>query len=105
MGTPRPRAVIFTQRGADLVGRLARCQAHCEDRGYQLGDPPRVIVGDGSGHRWDEAMAMLLDGRADVIVTYARTDPPADRVPRWEAAEDAPPVRRGKRRLRRLPRG
>ena len=102
MGSDQLRAVIFTQRGPDLVGRLARCHAHCEERRYDVGEPPRVIVGDKTGHRWGEAVAMTKDGRVDIIVVYSRDDPPPDRVPRWEAVTDAPRPRPGRRRLRRL---
>lgn len=102
MGTDQLlRAAIFVRRDGGASRKVAECWEHCDQRRYDLGDPPRVVVGEADD--WDRVMAMALAGEVDVIVVHDHDDPPPGRVPRWEAVTDAPPPRRDQRRLRRLP--
>ena len=100
MGNEQLRAVIFTQDGANLVGRLAECHAYADQRGYEL---VATVTGDGTGAKFAQAMAMLRDGRAHIMVVHGLDDLPPGRLPRIEVATLAPrPGRHRSRRPRRL---
>jgi hypothetical protein len=89
-------AVIYIRSDSTL----ADCNTYCANRDYAVAG----VVVDPEGLRWTDALQLVQAGRAEVIVVHGPADPPPERIPRIEVATDAPAVRRGQRRVRRLAR-
>ncbi|PWU56283.1 hypothetical protein DLJ47_06690 [Micromonospora sp. S4605] len=82
----RDQAVVFVPAAisgpADFAAVAAPCLERVEACGYEL---------VGVVRSWENAQAMLADGRAHVLIVAAMSHLPADRRPRIETVSD--PVR------------
>lgn len=89
------QAVVFLPPGTPAAGQWTdACGEYVERRGYRLAAVCSA---------WADAIRMVINGLADVIVVGRRDHLPRDRKPRveivTEETADAPPTRRRPRRL------
>ncbi len=89
------RAVVFLPPGTPGAGRWTdACAEYIQRQGFRLA----AVCGS-----WRDAVRLIFDGEAEVVVVGRRDQLPRDRTPRLdvvvEERPDAPPARRRPRRL------
>lgn len=87
------RAVVFLPPGTPAAARWTdACGEYIQRCGYQLA----AVCGT-----WKDAIRLIFDDQADVVVVGRRDQLPPDRTPRLEAVTDATPAGENHRRPQR----
>lgn len=82
MGT---KAIIYVSDGGEADRWLDECTRYCGKRRYEI---EAVVIDNARGERWTDALNLVTEGRAEVIVVARHDHLPADRPGRIEVVAD-----------------